>query len=122
MARVVALIPDLLFGSQVQGALSAADYEVELVTRTGQAEERLSGVPVPAVLIVDLASSEFDGLAFVRGLQDRDALIGTRVLGFYPHVDDHTRRLAEQAEFDYVVPRSRLAREGSQLVERLIAA
>lgn len=39
MARVLALIPDLLFGSQVQGQLRAAGYEVELI---GDAE-RLRG-------------------------------------------------------------------------------
>ena len=33
MARVVALVPDLLFGSQVQGMLAAAGDEVELVGR-----------------------------------------------------------------------------------------
>ncbi len=31
MARVLALVPDLLFGSQVQGSLTAAGHEVELI-------------------------------------------------------------------------------------------
>jgi len=124
MARVVVLIPDLLFGSQVQGALEAAGYEVDLVGRTDRAEERLSpaaGVPVPAVLIVDLASPEFDGVTFVSDLADKQKLAGIRTLGLYPHVDDEMRWLAERANFDRVVPRSRMSREGADLVTRLIS-
>ena len=32
MARVAALIPDLLFGSKVQSALQDAGHEVDLIT------------------------------------------------------------------------------------------
>ena len=42
-------------------------------------------------------------------------------LGFYAHVDQDTRRRAEEAGFDLVVPRSRMNREGPALVERLLA-
>ena len=42
---------------------------------------------------------------------------GPKTIGFYPHVDVETRRRAEQAGFDLVVPRSRMAREAAQLVE-----
>jgi hypothetical protein len=34
-------------------------------------------------------------------------------------VDAHAREQAEQAGFDSVVPRSRMAREGAELVRRL---
>jgi hypothetical protein len=36
-------------------------------------------------------------------------------------VDADTRRRAEAAGFDLVVPRSRMAREGAALVDRLLA-
>ena len=41
MAHVLALIPDLLFGSRVQGALTAAGHEVALLTDEGQLRGRL---------------------------------------------------------------------------------
>ena len=44
----------------------------------------------------------------------------TRTLGVYSHVDVETRRRAEDAGFDLIVPRSRMAREGAALVERLV--
>jgi hypothetical protein len=43
----------------------------------------------------------------------------TRTLAFYSHVDVATRERAERAGFDLVVPRSRMAREGAELVTRL---
>jgi hypothetical protein len=47
-------------------------------------------------------------------------LKGVHTLAFYSHVDVEARRLAEDAGFDLVVPRSRMAREGPELVARLV--
>ena len=41
-------------------------------------------------------------------------------LGFYSHVEQDVRRRAEEAGFDRVVPRSRMAREPAALVEALV--
>ncbi len=119
MARVVALIPDLLFGSQVQGALTAAGHEVELVSDTDRARERLADAP--AVLVVDLVDENLDGAALVESLGQEGVPAQARTLGFYSHVDARARERAEQAGFDLVVPRSRMAREGADLVTRLAA-
>ena len=43
-----------------------------------------------------------------------------RTLAFYSHVDAAVRERAEEAGFDLVVPRSRMAREGAELVARLL--
>ena len=45
-----------------------------------------------------------------------------RTLGFYSHVDVATRERAERAGFEVVVPRSRMAREGVELVADVLAA
>jgi DNA-binding NarL/FixJ family response regulator len=121
MARVVALVPDLLFGSQVQGMLVAAGDEVELVGDENRLRERLGNAtePAVAVLLVDLTDDALDGPALVKALSDEGALAPTRTLGFYAHVDISVRERAEQAGFDLVVPRSRMAREGAALVRRL---
>ncbi len=119
MARVVALIADLLFGSQVQGALAAAGHEVELVGNADRTRERLADAP--AVLLVDLVDEDLHGAALVESLAEEGVLGRTRTLGFYSHVDVHVRVRAEQAGFDLVVPRSRMAREGAALVTRLAA-
>jgi hypothetical protein len=109
--KVVAVFDDLLLGSNVLGMMQAAGHEAELA---GPAQARPAGADV---LIVDLAG--FDGVALVERLRADGELEGTRTLGVYSHVDAETRRRAEAAGFDLVVPRSRLAREGAALVERL---
>jgi CheY-like chemotaxis protein len=117
--RVVALVPDLLFGSQVQGMLRAGGFEVELVANPESAQQRLVGA---AVLVIDLTSSDLDGPAFVRDLAGAGSLTDVRTLGFYAHVDPDARQRALDAGFDQVVPRSRMAREGAELVRRLTHA
>jgi hypothetical protein len=100
VATIALLCPDLLFGSKVEGALRAAGHEV---------------VPADAdadVLVVDLTADVDERLTAVRP--------GLPSLAFYSHVDQETRRRAEAAGFDRVVPRSRMAREAASLVEALL--
>jgi FixJ family two-component response regulator len=122
MARVVALVPDLLFGSQVQGMLTAAGHEVEFVGDERRVRDCLgdAAASAVAVLVVDLTTDALDGPALVEALSAEGALAQTCTLGFYAHVDVSVRERAEQAGFDLVVPRSRMAREGAALVRRLV--
>jgi DNA-binding NarL/FixJ family response regulator len=123
VARVVALVPDLLFGSRVQGALQRAGHEVELFGDEPSLRDRLrdSSAPAPAVLIVDLTSEDLDGASVVETLSGERRLTRIRTLGFYAHVDLRARQRAVQAGFDLIVPRSRMAREGEELVARMVA-
>jgi CheY-like chemotaxis protein len=109
--RVVAVFDDLLLGSNVLGMLRAAGHEARL---TGAADAHPDGA---AVMIVDLAG--LDGVALVERLRAAGELGATRLLGVHSHVDVESKRRAEAAGFDLVVPRSRMAREGPQLVARL---
>ena len=72
------------------------------------------------MLIVDLGSTGFDGVEVVEALRESGELGETRTLGVYSHVDVDTKRRAEAAGFDLVVPRSRMAREGPALVDGLL--
>jgi hypothetical protein len=104
MARVAALVPDLLFGSKVKAALEAEGHEVALVADAGQ-------VGGADVVVVDLASGDVDPEQALAGAG------GAKTLAFYSHVEADVRSRAEAAGFDLVVPRSRMAREGAALVE-----
>ena len=116
MARVAALGFDLLLGSRVQAALEGAGHEVELLASEAEAWDQIAGTDV---LVVDLTSEELDGVGLVDTLRTGGELHATRTLGVYAHVDADTRRRAQEAGFDLVVPRSRMAREGAELVARL---
>jgi len=113
MARVVAVFDDLLLGSNALGMLRAAGHDATL---TGGGDVHPEGADL---LIVDLAAGGFDGVAIVEALRAAGELEGTRTLGVYSHVDVDTRRRAEGAGFDLIVPRSRMAREGAALVDQL---
>ena len=110
MALVVALIPDLLFGSSAVSLLRAAGHETVLISSLDQFER--GGADV---LLVDLTA---DARQRVRQVTAAD-LGGARRLAVYAHVEADVRRLAEEAGFDLVVPRSRFMREGAALVSRL---
>ena len=111
MARVVAFVPDLLFGSQVVGMLSA--HEVVLVSR---AEDLDGALPGARVLVVDLTDDAEARIAAVSG-----RLGDVRSLAFYAHVEADVRTAAQAAGFELVVARSRMHREGARLVDGLLA-
>jgi DNA-binding NarL/FixJ family response regulator len=121
VARVLALVPDLLFGSRVQGSLAAAGHEVELIGDAPQLRERLAADSEPPadVLVVDLTDAQLDGAAIRESLAAGGLLDGVQTLAFYSHVDAAVGERAREAGFELVVPRSRMAREGAQLIERL---
>lgn len=114
MARVVAFIPDLLFGSNVVGALQAGGHEPVLV---GRADELVSAVGEADVLVVDLTAEVNERIAATEPLLQ--AVPRPPALAFFSHVETGVRAAAQAAGFDLVVPRSRMAREGAELVGRL---
>src|SRR5436309_2626575 len=84
MARVVAFIPDLLFGSNVVGALEAAGHEVKLASApAGEAE----------VLVVDLTSDVPERITAARSVMRPEL----KTLAFYSHVEADVRARAEEA-------------------------
>jgi len=100
--KVAAVVPDLLFGSKVAAMLEQAGHEVTL----GGAFEDADAI------VVDLTAGGVDIEAIGRS--------ATPTIGFYAHVEPAVRDAALAAGFDVVVPRSRFAREGAVLVERLV--
>jgi DNA-binding response OmpR family regulator len=114
LARVALLCPDLMFGSKVEGALKAAGH---YVTRYDGEDMARAAVPESDVLVVDLTADEFDAATLVESMKMGRELEGVPAVGFYPHVDQDTRKRAEQAGYDVVVPRSKMARETVAVVE-----
>jgi hypothetical protein len=105
MARVLAIVPDLMLSSRVAESLTAAGHEVEVS----------SALPEAPLVGVELLVADLDAVE-PRSLTGR----GVPVLGFYSHVDVDTRSAAEAAGLDLVIPRSRMSRELPQLAEQLL--
>lgn len=112
MARVVVFIPDLMFGSGVVSALDKAGHQTALAMDADALARELPGAQV---LIVDLTFDAAERIERVRTARPA----GVRTLAFYSHVETDVRARAQRAGFDLVVPRSRMAREGPALVQRL---
>ena len=106
MAHVLAIAPDLFFASKIDATLKSAGHEVTIVSRI-----EAQWPDGTDVVIVDLDNTDIGS-----GLPP-----GTPTIGFYSHVDVDTKRRAEEAGLDLVVPRSRMAREMPALVESLVA-
>lgn len=117
MARIALLCPDLLFGSKVEGALKVAGHTVNRFDT--EADVRVAA-SFHDLLVVDLTAEAIDGPALVRSMRESGELGAVPTLGFYSHVEVDTRRRAEEAGMSRVVPRSRMARETSALVEGLL--
>jgi hypothetical protein len=114
MARVVAFIPDLLFGSSVVSALSAAGHEPVLAANEGALRNAL---PDAQALIIDLTFEVPQRIELVRSVPRPKRC---RTLAFYSHVEADVRDQGREAGFDLVIPRSRMAREGVAVLDRLL--
>jgi DNA-binding response OmpR family regulator len=114
MARVVAFIPDLLFGSSVVSALSAAGHEPVLASNADALRDALTDADV---LVVDLTLDVPQRIELVRSVRPA----GLKTLAFYSHVEADVREQGREAGFDVVIPRSRMAREGVTVLDRLLA-
>ena len=121
MPRALLFTRDLLFGSNVQGMLLAAGHEVELAHDEDALREALMREPAQ-VVIADLTEPdhELEAVQSIRELREEGFLDGAPALGYYSHVDPGVREMAEADGFQLVVPRSRMAREGAELVSQLI--
>jgi hypothetical protein len=107
VARVLSISTDLMLGSKVQETLISAGHEV--TTAPALQQSTWEGV--------DLIVADLD-------VENPEALVGLGmpVLGYYSHVDVDTKKTAEAAGVDLVVPRSRMARELPALAEKLLTS
>jgi DNA-binding response OmpR family regulator len=105
LARVVVVATDLMLASRVTTSLSSSGHEVE---QASTAPDEVDGVDL---IVADLDAVDSEQLGQLR----------VPVLGFHQHTDVETKRRAEDAGIDLVVPRSRMVRELPQLVDRVLA-
>lgn len=101
--RLVRLVvPDLFFVARIQTAAAHLGVEIGMSTPASLADDCRE--PRPDLVIVDLYAEGV--LDAIRALKADAGLAGVRVIGFYSHVDDATRRAALDAGIDEALPRS----------------
>jgi hypothetical protein len=104
MARIAAVVRDLMLASRVQTSLEASGHEVEQDT---ELPDELDGI--------DLVVADLDAVA-----PEALAELSVPVIGFYQHTDAETKRRADAAGLPIAVPRSRMVRELPELVGRAL--
>lgn len=104
MARVAAVVADLMLASRVRTSLEASGHEVE---QDSELPDELDGIDL---VVADLDAVEPEALSE----------LGVPVVAFYQHTDVDTKNRAEEAGLALAVPRSRMVRELPQLVERAL--
>ena len=105
MARIAAVVADLMLASRVRTSLEASGHEVE---QDSELPDELDGI--------DLVVADLDAAA-------PEALgeLSVPVVAFYQHTDTEMKTRAEEAGLAIAVPRSRMVRELPELVERALA-
>jgi hypothetical protein len=103
VAKIVAVVSDLMLASRVSESLKAADHDVSV-------ESKLPDPLEAEAIVCDLDEADLKALASAP----------VPVLGFYSHVDIETKQQAEAAGLTLVVPRSRMARELPDLIDSLL--
>lgn len=104
MARIASIVSDLILASRVQTSLQAAGHEV------------VQGLEVPDELDgIDLLVADLDLVP-----PGRLAELSVPVIGFYQHTDVETKAEADAAGLAVAIPRSRMARELPELVQRAL--
>jgi hypothetical protein len=104
MARVAALVGDLMLASRVRTSLEAGGHEVEA---DSSLPDELDGI--------DLVVADLDVVP-----PEQLGELGVPVIGFYQHTDVDTKARADKAGLAFAVPRSRMVRELPELVERAL--
>jgi hypothetical protein len=104
MARIAAVVPDLMLASRVRTSLEASGHEVEQDT---ELPDELDGI--------DLVVADLDAVG-----PEELADLEVPVIGFYQHTDVDTKNRAEEAGMALAVPRSRMVRELPELVGRAL--
>jgi len=119
VARVAVYSPDLMFGSAMLELLKEGGHE-GVLCKDGETLARCLGEHPARLLIADATADALARLELVGRARAAGSLDGMATVAVYSHVDGDARTVAEEAGFDLVVPRSRMTREGAELIGRVL--
>ncbi|MGI8727351.1 MAG: hypothetical protein ACR2K6_06685 [Solirubrobacterales bacterium] len=102
MAMIAVRVDDLMLGSKVVEMLRSSGH---LIAGPAAPDDEIE------LVVCDLEAIDLDEV----GAAEMPAI------GFYQHTDVEMKKRAEAAGIDLVIPRSRMARELPDLVERVLA-
>ena len=105
---VLALVPDLMFATQIEGVLERLGYAPAFARDTEGLIAR-AGAERPVLVLLDLAARGVDVPAAIGRLKGDAATREVPVVAFGPHLDEAARAAALAAGADAVVANSKRA-------------
>jgi CheY-like chemotaxis protein len=103
--NIIAVVDDLFFASKIRGPSEELGVTARFA-RDLDAVIEAARRDRPSLIICDLHSQKVDPMEVARKVKGDEELRSIQLLGFFSHVQTELQRLAEEAGFDQVMPRS----------------
>jgi CheY-like chemotaxis protein len=110
---VLVATSDLFIQSRVAELASSLGLEARFATDERELTQ-LAGFH-PRLVIVDLASSDYNSALLIRKLKTKSPRV--RIMGYFPHIRRELEESARSAGADFVVPNSSFIKTLKQLLE-----
>jgi PleD family two-component response regulator len=115
MTQILAITSDLFLQSRIGELVRSlgktakiVTTENDLITDTGSNE--------PELVILDLASSDYDPFSCARKLKEMP--VPPKIMGMFPHIRTDLRVRAQEVGVDYIVPNSSFLKTLKTILEK----
>lgn len=112
---VTALVDDMLFISKIRETGKALGMIINFPRNLETLRATIAEDP-PALILVDLQHQKLDPVQLANELKANETVKDIPLLGFFSHVQADLQRLAMQAGYDEVLPRSIFFRDLAKIL------
>ena len=113
--QVLAITSDLFLQSRITELSNSLGASTKLVT-TEEDLLKQASLRAPNLVILDLASSEYDPFSCAQKLKTMTS--PPKILAIFPHISTDLKLRAEKMMIDYIVPNSGLLKTLKSVLER----
>jgi len=113
--QVLAITSDLFLQSRITELAKSIGANAKIVT-TEEALLRQANLSTPNLVVLDLASSEYDPFSCAQKLKAMSA--PPRILAILPHIRTDLKLKAEKVMIDYIVPNSGFLKTLKSVLEK----
>ncbi len=113
--QVLAITSDLFLQSRITELAKTLDANAKIVT-TEEALLRQANLSTPNLVVLDLASSEYDPFSCAQKLKAMTS--PPKILAIFPHIRVDLKLKAEKLMIDYIVPNSGFLKTLKRVVEK----
>jgi CheY-like chemotaxis protein len=108
--HIIAIVDDLFFASKIRGTAEQVGVTTSF-PRTVEAVVEGASQDKPSLILCDLHSQKIDAVELAKTLKADERTRNVPLIGFFSHVQTELQRVAKEAGFDQVIPRSVFARD-----------